>query len=478
MWDVEVGNFLTIEDALTAYAKKWSSNKEFSEALDLMVASLSQAEKRRMSMLDEAIDRTLEGNREEAKHYVQKLKMPIMIINAMGIILPIMGLVMFPIVAIFLNVSSMVLFIVYDLALPLILFFVISHALDERPATYSKIDITDNPDLPPPGRFKAGKLSIPAWPFAVVTSTVIIVLGIFLYGPEQNSQILSAMTLSAGIAMGPAVYFILIGNQRIQLRNKTQEIEKEFREALFQFGNSVGSGKPIEIAMEDSTKRMESLKIKELFMRASQNIRGLGMTFEAAFFDEQSGAIRHYPSRLIKSVMRTVVESTKKGVKTASMAMLSISRYLKGLHRTQEDVRGSLSEVTGSLKFQAYFLGPFIAGIISTMAIIIIQILQRLGEQTANLGMSAGSIGNVGFFGMISSGNMAVTPFEFILVVSIYMIESCFLLAFLMNGIEQGEDPIGRQYMTGWILVTGFIVYAVSVAASLNVFGPITAGLI
>jgi len=222
---------------------------------------------------------------------------------------------------------------------------------------------------------------------------------------------------------------------------------------------------------------MESLKIKDLFLRASQNIRKLGLTFETAFFDENYGAIRQYPSRLVKSVMRMVVESAKKGTNTASMAMLSISRYLKGLHRTQEEVQGSLSEVTGSLKFQAYFLSPFIAGIISTMAVIIIQILQRLAEQTAALGMGAGGA-SIGLFGSMSNGNMAISPFEFILVVSIYMIESCFLLAFLMNGIEQGEDPTGRKYMTGWILVTGFIVYAVSTAISLMVFGPVTTGII
>ena len=47
MWDVEVGNYKTIEEALTTYARKWSSNRELVESLDLMVASLRQAEKRK-----------------------------------------------------------------------------------------------------------------------------------------------------------------------------------------------------------------------------------------------------------------------------------------------------------------------------------------------------------------------------------------------------------------------------------------------
>jgi hypothetical protein len=87
----------------------------------------------------------------------------------------------------------------------------------------------------------------------------------------------------------------------------------------------------------------------------------LGFTFGQAFFDKEYGAIRYYPSRLIKSIMKTVVESTKKGVGTASVAMLSISKYLKGLHDTQEEVQENLSDTLNSLKFQSYFLTPLIS---------------------------------------------------------------------------------------------------------------------
>ncbi|MBI5061850.1 MAG: hypothetical protein HZB67_06095 [Candidatus Aenigmarchaeota archaeon] len=412
-----------------------------------------------------------------------------MVIHALGIILPVMGLVMFPIIAIFLNVSSVMLFIMYDVMLPLILFFVISRALDDRPATYSKIDVSDHPDLPAGGRFRMGKSDVPAWPFAIIIAILLVAAGIwFFYSnlsaiteegqevmqmPEQNVQIYSAMMIIAGLGIGFAIYFILTSTQNIGVRDKTQEIEKEFREALFQFGSTVSSGKPIEMAIDESAKRMETLKIKELFKQASMNIKKMGMTFHQAFFDEQYGAIKYYPSRLVKSVMRTITESAKRGVKTASMAMLSISRYLRGLHKTQEDVRASLSDVTGSLRFQAYFLSPFIAGIISSMAVIIIQILQRLGEQTSSLGVA----GVGGILGGITEG-MGISPFEFILVVGIYVIESCFLLAMLLNGIERGEDNIGRNYLIGWMLVTSIIVYVVSVSISMMIFTPLITGMI
>ena len=86
--------------------------------------------------------------------------MPITIIHAMGIILPVMGLVLFPIIAIFLKVEPMMLFLVYDIMLPLILFFVISNTLEKRPATFSKIDISDHPNLPPEGKIFIGNKTI------------------------------------------------------------------------------------------------------------------------------------------------------------------------------------------------------------------------------------------------------------------------------------------------------------------------------
>ena len=112
----------------------------------------------------------------------------------------------------------------------------------------------------------------------------------------------------------------------------------------------------------------------------------MGFTFSQAFFDKEYGAIRYYPSKMIKSIMRTVVESSKKGVTTASLAMLSISRYLKGLHDTQEEVQEQLNDTLNSLKFQSYFLSPMISGIVVTLAVIIMRILLQIGKKVADFG--------------------------------------------------------------------------------------------
>ncbi|MBI5347498.1 MAG: hypothetical protein HZB66_02720 [Candidatus Aenigmarchaeota archaeon] len=471
MWDVQIGKYTNIYDALSAYASKWSNNREFLEAVDLLAASLEQTEERRIAILNESINVVLDGARDNSKHYTQSLRMPVMVIHALGIILPVMGLVMFPIVAVFLGIEPVVLFIGYDILLPLILFFIIQEVLKKRPATFSQIDVAANPDLPPKGKFpvKIGKNSVllPLLPVGIAITLIIILLGLQLKDP-----ILSATVIIAGISIGPAVYYILSAMPRLDLRQRTRSIEQEFTEALFQLGNRVSGGVPLEMALEGAMSRISNLKIKGLFGRALMNMKRFGMTFDRAFFDEKSGAVIYFPSELVRSVIRLVSESGKKGVRTSSQAMLAVSRYLRGVHQTQEDVQEQMSETLSGLKFQAFFLSPMISGIIVTLAIIIMQILGLVGEKMTSLG----AIGGMGFFASFTQ--LHISPFIFLLIVGIYLVETGFLLALFINGIENGEDRIGFEYNAGFILFIGFVVFAISMFMTLNIFTPMIMGVI
>ena len=107
-----------------------------------------------------------------------------------------------------------------------------------------------------------------------------------------------------------------------------------------------------------------------------------------------------------------------------------------------------------------------ISGVIVTMALIIIQILQQLNLQTSNLGSTVGDLGNI--FGQIT-----ITPFEFIMVVGIYLIESSFILSFFTNEIESGDDDTGLKKTAGNALITGYLVFVLIFAATYVLFGPL-----
>ncbi|MCX6818706.1 MAG: hypothetical protein NT129_01765 [Candidatus Aenigmarchaeota archaeon] len=463
VWDVDVGNYLTVNEALTSYADKWKKNKNFIEAVEIIIESMQQTDERRIMMLDEAVDVILDGNRENAKHFNQSLRTPVTVIHAMGIILPVMGLILFPLVAIFLKVESSALLIGYDVLLPIALFFIINHVLEKRPSTFSKIEIADHPDMPPKGKFLWNKKPVSAWIPALIVGLVVITLGVIflLAGLDER---LAAIMVTGGIAYGLGIYFKLLSYQRMDLRTKIMEIENEFTEALFQFGNQVSGGVPIELSLEHNVRRIENLKIKDLFQKALNNMKTMGLTFEQAFFDREYGAIRYYPSRLISSVMRTVTESAKKGMKTASITMLSVSRYLKNIHKTQEEVKDTLSDTISSMRFQAIFLSPMIGGVVVTLALVVLKIMEQMSTTVKGMPIE------VGFLSSISEAS--ITPFQFIFIVAIYMIETCIILSIFVNGIENGEDPIGRNDTAANYLMVGFLIFAIVIFITLIIFEP------
>jgi len=465
MWDVEVRNYLTIEEALLAYTKKWARNREFVEAIEIIISSLRQVEQTRNEMLTEVVNVILDGNRESAKHFTQSLQTPVMVVHAMGVILPVLGLVLFPLISVFLGIGSFALFFGYNVILPIILLFVISSILESRPSTFSRIDISENPDVPPKGRFFLHGKPASAWPFGLMAAIAGIFAGGSIYLFEGNESVLAPVIMMGAVASGFAVYYILLTFQLTGLREKTREIEEEFAEALYQLGNQIYSGIPLEISLEHSIKKTQNLKVHDLFSKALNNIKSLGMTFRQAFFDKTYGALRYYPSRLVRSVMNAVIESADKGAKVASVTMVSISKYLKNIHATQEQINDELSEPISSMKFQLYFLSPMISGVVVTLTVIILTILQQLSEKTAALPL--GSF--VPLFGKVG-----ITTFEFVIVVSVYLIETIFILSYFINGIENGADTIGRQYTTGVSLIVGYVVFVITLGLTLMIFGPLT----
>ena len=98
LWDVEVGTFSNIQNSLDFYLESWRGyNLEFVESFHLIESSLYESDnKRRISLLDKALEVMLEGTYEKMLHYAHYVKAPITILHMLGIILPILGLIIIP----------------------------------------------------------------------------------------------------------------------------------------------------------------------------------------------------------------------------------------------------------------------------------------------------------------------------------------------------------------------------------------------
>lgn len=479
MWDVEVGVYSSVDQALVAYLSKWKDkNKEFAEALHLLRNSTAEGDLRRTALLDEAINVILNGTRERMKHYAQGLRLPVMLIHAMGVLLPVMGLVMFPIIVIFMSdvIKPIFIFIGYDILLPLFLFWYMNYILQTKPTTFSQPDISQAKGIPPIGKMHLFNRNIPIFPFALLVSLPFVFIGFI--GFSQVDVALSvnySLLIILGISLGIILYCILDSYQKIKIRKDIERIEDEFSEALFQLGNQIAGGTPIEVAVDKAYENLKSMRISDMFLTVSMNMKKLGFTFEQALFDKEYGAIWYYPSRLIRSIMQTVIQSAKKGIRVASMSMLTVSRYLKNMHNVKEEINEILGETVTSMKFLAMFLAPLIAGVTVTMAVIIIQILASLTGQLSTLMGEAASMGNIQGMLLFTWGGggegVPITPPLFQLIVGLYMIETAVLLSFFLNRLRYGEDAVGLRSTIASTLLFGVIIYIMSWFATYSVFG-------
>ena len=264
-------------------------------------------------------------------------------------------------------------------------------------------------------------------------------------------------------------YFKLKSKNVIEIRKKTEEIEQEFASGLFQLGNRLGDGLPAETAFGKVSASMEGTVSGSFFRLVAINIRKLGMGVSQAIFDPRHGALVYFPSNLIESSMKVLIESVRKGPQVAAMALMNISRYIKEIHKVNERLKDLMSEVISSMDSQIKFLTPVIAGIVIGITSMVTTILGKLSLQMKQLGASdvEGGVGSAlatGFFGQ------GIPSYYFQIIVGIYVVQITYILTILANGIENGSDKLNERYQLGQNMIKSTILYTIVSLAIMLIF--------
>nr|EGQ40723.1 MAG: hypothetical protein J07AB56_02740 [Candidatus Nanosalinarum sp. J07AB56] len=169
LWNVEVRNFDTVEESLAHYSQKWKDyNDDYLESLQLIQTAVQEPNpERRDQLLDDAIDRILEGTEERMNSYAKGLKTPVAILNAFGALLPILGMIMLPLVSSFIDAIGVPhLFTIFNIMLPAALYWFMRQILSSRPPTVS-VSASDTETMPSRGRFTVSvlgmEMQVPSW---------------------------------------------------------------------------------------------------------------------------------------------------------------------------------------------------------------------------------------------------------------------------------------------------------------------------
>ncbi len=502
-WDVENGKFSTIKESIDNYLEGWREyNQEFVNSFHLIESSLYEPnESRRIELLDKSLDLILTGTYEKMLHYAQNLRNPITMLHMLGVVLPILGLVILPLVSSFIkqvSVSNKIIFLVilYNIMLPITVFWLGTNLLSKRPTGYGESETKIS---------AKGNIFFPLFVFLLFLFIGLMplilhffgnndfnfgILGNFLdykcsdnncKGPYGTGALIFSLFVPLGAALGLSSYFLSKTKDTIKIRDETKLLEQEFSGSLFQLGNRIGDGVPAEIALENVAENMQGTPTGNFFRVVTQNIRNLGQNIEEAIFNLKNGAILRYPSPVIQSSMEVLVESSRKGPGVVARSLISISNYISQIHSVNERLKDLLSDIMSSMKSQINFLAPVIAAIVVGIASMIVNVIGKLGDlvSSANLGSSEGlSTTGLEAIGSFLSIYDTIPSYFFQIIIGLYVVEIVYVLTVLANSIENGTDKLNEQYLLGKNLRSSTLTYFSVALIVILIFNALAAAVL
>ena len=491
-WNLETGRYSTLKESLDTYLESWRGySMDFISSFHLIESSLYETtEARRLDILEKALKTMLDGTYERMLHYAQELKSPVTTLYMLGVILPILGLVVLPLMGAFLGVKWYWLAFVYNLVLPIFVYYYGNNLLVKRPAGESEASSVIEKEFEEYKYVNIFNIKVDPLLIAIPILVVILLIGFspvilhyfisdanvlnqdsyFGYrktneeylGPFGISALFISFLIPLGLGIGLGTYYKLKTRKLIEIRNNSRELEKEFSASLFQLGNRIEDGLPAELAFGKVAETMEGTATGDFFRIVSVNLRRLGISLRDSIFNKKVGALVKYPSKVIQSSMEILIESAKKGPKVAAHSLISISNYMANIHSVNERLKDLLSDVLSSMKGQINFLTPLIIGIVIGISTMITNIIVNLGPiLEAGTGNNAVLGLDVSVISEVFPIDKVMPPFFLQLVVGLYLVEITFILTVLSNAIEHGFDNLAEENSLGKNLYKGVIFYVI-----------------
>lgn len=509
-YDVEIGKFSSIKQSLDNYLESWREYApEFVEAFHLIESSLYEAsEAQRIQTLEKSLQIILDGVYEKMLKYSRSIRTPLTNLYMLGIILPTLGLALLPLASTLLGgiISWQHVFILFNIIIPFFVFYMVSEVLLRRPGGHGETSVLEmNPNY---HKFTSKK----PWLTAFLIAFPLLLLGLlpFIFqigfltnliglqsdytfaeigiGFLKDTKIFDFKEI-AGSKVGPfgplavifslfiplslALFFSIAYKAKtkdlIKSRNETKDLEREFTNSLFQLGNRLGDGTPAEIAFAKVASSTKGQKTENFFALVNQNIQQFGMSVEQAIFNPKRGAIIYYPSALISTSMKILVESVKKGLKVAAKSLMSISDYVKNIQKINERLRDLLAEVVSDMRSNMTFLAPLLAGIVVGLATMITAILNKLTSLSIEGEGSAGlaGLGNIGNITEIFNLETMVPPYFIQASIGLYIVEIIFILTTALVTVDSGKDKLQEKSQLAKNLRRGVFLYLATAIISI-----------
>ena len=505
-YDVEVGKFSTIKESLDNYLEGWREfAPEFIESFHLIESSLFEPDNgRRILTLEKSLQVILDGVYDKMLKFTHNVRSPLTNVYMLGVVLPTLGLALLPLASALVQgiLEAVHVFILFNLIVPFFVFYLTDKILLLRPGGHGETSFLERNPLYP--EYKNKKHYVDASMILVICLLLGFMPLIFQYTgvPEilglekdyafaelglgfmgEDNKIFDfvedeesgktagpfgagALFLSLFIPLGIAMFFsAAYGSKTKKMiieRNKTRELEKEFNNSLFQIGNRLGGGTPPELAFGTVAESSKGLMTEDFFRKVNFNIRRGGMNVERAIFDKRRGAINFYPSEIIATSMRILVESSKKGLKIAAVSLMNISEYIKNVKKITNRLKDLLAEISSDMKSNMTFLAPLLSGVVVGLALMITSILGKIDPAGIVDSETSGILSNLGGIESLFNQANVIPPYFLQISIGIYIIQIIFILTSTLVTVDSGEDKLEKVNKTGKNLRAGIMLYFMS----------------
>ena len=507
LWDVETGRFSNIKDSLDNYLESWREHSiEFVESFHLIESSLYEPnDSRRIEILERALRVILDGVYEKMLKYTHTIKSPLTNLYMLGIVLPTLGLALLPLASTLLGglIQWSHVFVIFNLIIPFFVFYLTMQIMLKRPGGYGESSLLERNPLyykyaNKGVYFKAGLICLPflllgllplyfsglAGLIGIESDYALSEIGLSAFGkgdffgfidgkgPFGVGALILSLFVPFSIAMFFALSFSMRTKELIKVREQSSQLEKEFNNSLFTLANRLGDGTPAEIAFAKVAESSKGQKTENFFRIVQTNIQSMGMGLEDAIFNSKRGALVYYPSNLIATSMRILIESVKKGLKVAAQSLMSISEYVRNIQKINQRLKDLLADVISDMRSNMTFLAPLLAGIVVGLSGMITGILSQLknmiaigsgGTSVAGFGTVSDLVGSEGLFDIV---NM-VPPYFLQIAIGIYIIQIIFILTSTLVVVDSGEDKLRKTHEIGKNLIRGSLLYIITALLSI-----------
>lgn len=529
LWDTETRKYASVKEAISDFMQLWREwSPDFVKSFEFLVDSTTRVGEGRERLIEKGQDNMIESTMSNMKQYARNLSSPVKVLHMAGIMLPLMGIIMFPLISIFLSGENLSVGILtayiafgYTVILPMFLFFLVKRLIATRPGAYSPPDIENVRDLPPKNKLPVPlpndkRILLPLLPTSFIIGFLIMLPGLWYYADlfwhiltlrtelvytgdgvnmagewqeyvEQQYEVenvirntILGMTVFWGLAASIFTYTWGRSYPRKKIREEVQMIEDGIETGLVGMENSLAKNMPVEWSAYDVVKEYEKMgqadhPMHDFFGKTLNNLER-NIPFKKAVFGPE-GSIHEFPSSLLHSVMQVIVNSRDKGSSAMAENIRTLNEYIKNQQRVEELIKELLDEVVSQMKIQARFIAPIITATAASMALLIVEMLfvisERLEAIESDLGVDGPGGGAEGIsdqIALVEQLDQSLPPTVLLLIVSIYLIEVSVILSYFTNGIQHGFDQVNRDIEVGKTLMYAVPIFsAVTMVAAIYI---------